>query len=133
MKRLLLLGALSAGMTLVWPSPARASLNQGLLMFAAGRLDCRNKRFAAGVKKLLDSALIIQRANPRHPANRQWLPAVRRCLRSWVSHTAKQCRSQGRQSSLKLLLAIQKRVKYLAAPLVKRMVRARFKPCARMG
>lgn len=131
MKRLLLLGAVFVGLTLVWPSVARASLNQGLLKLAAGRQDCRNKRFAAGVKKLLDSALIIQRANPRHPANRRWLPAARRCLRAWVSHTAKQCRTQGRTSSLKLLLAIQKRVKYLSAPVVKRMIRAKFKPCAR--
>lgn len=131
MKRLLLLGAFFLGMTLVWPSLARASLNQGLLKLATGRQDCRNKRFAAGVKKLLDSALIIQRANPRHPANRQWLPAARRCLRAWVGHTAKQCKMQGHPRSLKLLLTIGKRVKYLAAPVVKRMIRARLKPCAR--
>jgi hypothetical protein len=131
MKRLLLLGAFFVGVTLVWPAQARASLNEGLLKLAAGRQDCRNKRFAAGVKKLLDSALIIQRANPRHPGNRQWLPSARRCLKGWVSHTAKQCRKQGRATSLRTLLAIEKRVKYLAAPGVKRMIRARLKPCAR--
>jgi len=131
MKRLLLLGAFFLGVTMVWPASARASLNQGLLKLAAGRQDCKNKRFAAGVKKLLDSALIIQRANPRHPANRQWLPAARRCLRSWVSHTAKQCKKLGHPRSLKLLKTIGKRVKYLAAPVVKRMIRARLKPCAR--
>lgn len=131
MRRLLLLGAFFMGVTVGWPSTAKASLNQGLLKLAAGRLDCRNKRFAAGVKKLLDSALIIQRANPRHPANRRWLPAARRCLRGWVNHTAKQCRKQGHTRSLKRMLAIQKRVKYLNAPVVKRLVRQRFKPCAR--
>ncbi len=131
MKRLLLFGALFVAMTLAWPSVAQASLNQGLLKLASGRRDCRNKRFAAGLKKLLDSALIIQRANPKHAANRQWLPAARRCLRSWVSHTAKQCRKQGNASSLRLLLTIRKRVKYLAAPTVKRMIKSRLKPCAR--
>ncbi len=131
MKRLLLFAAVFVGMAMLWPTSARASLNQGLLKLAAGRQDCRSKRFAVGVKKLLDSALMIQRANPRHPGNRQWLPAVRRCLKGWVNHTAKQCRRQGRAGSLKVLLAIAKRVKYLAAPAVKRMIRARLKPCAR--
>lgn len=131
MKRLLLFGAWILGMTLAWPSTAQASLNQGLLKLASGRQDCKNKRFASGVKKLLDSALIIQRANPRHAANRQWLPAARRCLRSWVNHTAKQCRKQGHPRHLQRLLAIKKQVKYLAAPVVKRLVRSRLKPCAR--
>jgi hypothetical protein len=131
MKRLLLMGALAAGATLAWPSVARASLSDGLAKLAAGRRDCQQKRFAAGVKKLLDSALIIQTANPRHAANRQWLPAARRCLRAWVSHTSRQCAKQGRVASLKLLLAIRGRVKYLAAPGVKRLIAARLKPCAR--
>ncbi len=131
MKRLLLLGSFFVGVTLMWPSVARASLNQGLLKLAAGRRDCRHKRFSVGFKKLLDSALIIQSANPRHPANRQWLPAARRCLKGWVLHTAKQCRTVGSPTSLKVLLAIQKRVKYLAVPAVKRLIRARLKPCGR--
>ncbi|MFH2008425.1 MAG: hypothetical protein ABI333_17700 [bacterium] len=116
---------------LLWPSAAKASLNEGLLKLVSGRADCRNKRFADGVRKLLESALIIQRASPQHPANRQWLPAVRTCLRSWVNHTAQQCKKQGRIGSLERMLRIQKKVKYLAAPMVKRMIKQRFAPCAR--
>ncbi len=131
MRRLLLLGVFAVGSTLVWPSVASASLSQGLLKLAAGRRDCRAKRFAKGLKELLGSALLIQSADRRHPANRLWLPAARRCLRSWVLHTANRCKGQGQVSSLRLLLQIRNRIKYLSAPVARRMIKARLKLCAR--
>ncbi len=112
-------------------SPARASLNEGLLKLRAGKRDCRNQRFASGVQQILDSAVIIQRADPKHRANRQWLPAVRRCLRAWVKHEGRQCRRRGEVSSLAALESIGKKVKYLAVPRVKRLIKSQRPRCAR--
>jgi hypothetical protein len=122
---------LAGGLLLVAAArPARASLNEGLLKLRAGKRDCRNKRFASGVKQILDSAVIIQRADPKHRANRQWLPAIRVCLRSWVAHVGRRCRRQGEVSTLRSLQTIQKKVKYLAVPRVKRLIKRQRPRCA---
>ncbi len=119
------LGALALPAT-----PARATVNQGLLELENGKAACRAKRFEAGLKQILKSAMTLQRANPRHPANRRWLPQARICLRAWVHHVSLQCRRQGQVALLRTLHRIEKKVKYLAVPVVKRLVRRSMPRCA---
>lgn len=123
----LLLGAL---LGLAGAAPARASVNEGILLLAGGKADCRAKRFPSGVKKLLDSALVLQRADASHPANRQWLPQVRLCLQAWVRSTAAECRREGSAGSLETFARIERQVKYLATPVVKRLLSAEKPRCA---
>ena len=131
MRRLMPVWVLGMVLTpLIGSTPAWASLNDGLLQLASGQADCRRQQYAQGVDKMLKAAVTIQQANPSHPANRRWLPQVRHCLRSWVLHTVSQCRRSGKATALSELLRIKKRIKYLSAPGVKRLITARFRPCA---
>lgn len=102
---------------------AHATEPQALLQMAAGRAACRGGRYAKGIQALLDGAVALQRANPSHPANRRWLPQVRRCLKTWIRKTGAQCRRTGDAAALDTLSRIQKTMRYLAVPGAKRLLK----------
>ena len=99
------LGLLAGG------TEARASLNEGLLNLVGGKADCQSKRYASGVKKLLDSAVQIQQADPNHAGTRQWLPEVQTCLKAWMLDAGKRCDQDGKVDAYQELTEIQKQIK----------------------
>jgi len=108
---------------------AKANEQQALLQMAAGRSACKTGRHAEGVRELLDGAVALQRANPAHPANHRWLPQVRRCLRAWIHAVDRQCRRQGKATALDALGRIQKTMRYLSAPIAKRLIKGARRRC----
>jgi hypothetical protein len=116
---------------LVGGSPARANLDAGLLKLVSGKADCQGKRFAAGVKKILEAAVEIQQAAPNHAATKQWLPEVQGCLRAWMQDAGKRCDQEGKVDAYEELLEIQKQIKYLNVPQVKKALPARQTACVK--
>jgi hypothetical protein len=127
MKRLTI-AAMTAGLLLL-PSRARADLNEGLLTLTGGQSDCQAKRYASGVKKILDAAVTIQQADPKHAANQRWLPAVQACFGSWLQDAASRCQKEGAVSALEELRQIEQQVKYVAAPVVKKALPGKVAAC----
>jgi hypothetical protein len=131
-RHLILPGGLATLLCLVAGSaPAQANLNEGLLNLVSGKADCQGKRFAAGVKRLLEAAVQLQEADPKHPGNRQWLPEVQSCLKGWMTDAGKRCETEGKVGALEELLAIQKQIQYLNVPQVKTALPARQTACVK--
>ena len=104
-----------------------AAMKAALETLAHGRALCSRHEHKAGVEKIFEAAVAIQKADASHPANKKWRPQLRKCLRGWIQHLGRGCKAEKKTlQRLEQLAEIAKQAQKVAE---KRLARSEERRC----